>query len=143
MQNMTKSSHQHWSHYDEALEMASFDALHAKLTAGSPDTAAEEAELARLADSAGYGEADTFCSSAAGLEPKPGETAYHKVLREQFESYMDGDYWNCIDGSENLISAISPEARVIGKRVCQSMRDAFEAGRQRRLDMEQAPAPAL
>ena len=131
--------HSRWSHYDETLEMAALDAMHAKLLAGDLDVSAEAARLRGLAKACGYGEADSFLTDHAGEDPaNPAEAA----IRADYDGYMDGDYWNCIDGSGNVfLDALERgPAMKAGRAALQGMRDGFEEGRAAREAEEARPS---
>ena len=138
--------HAHWGHYDESLEMASWDRLHSLVEIGTPVTAEapDATRLADLARSAGYGEADGFVA-AHGAEAGDDEPEHVAALRSSFEGYEDGDYFNCIDRSVNVLAAAFPgddEVLAGARSVAQAMRDAYVAGREDRISNESsAPAP--
>ncbi len=136
-----KSPHSHWSHYDERLEMLEFDRLHAILAHGERVQAPDYDRLVRLARSAGYADADSFVT-AHGLDGSD-DTPQVAAEREQFENYMDGDYWNQIDRSQNLLQAIGADGatREAADRICQAMRDAYEKGREHRLHRDAPSVP--
>lgn len=136
-----KSPHDNWSHYDVHLEMLEFDRLHTILSRGDEVRAADYDRLTRLARSAGYADADSFVA-AHGSDPSEDD-ARAAAEREQFEGYMDGDYWNQIDRSQKTLQDIgTDEARRTAMAVCDAMRDAYEKGRAARLDRSTEPSPA-
>ncbi len=138
--------HAHWSHYDESLEMACWDRLHAAAASGGPVSAddPEARSLADLARSAGYGDADGFVT-AHGAEADDDEPEDVAALRSSFEGYEDGDYFECIDASVNAFAAAFPgddDALHGARAVAQAMRDAYVSGRDDRISNEAAaPVP--
>jgi hypothetical protein len=135
-----KTPHANWSHYDEHLEMLEFDRLHAILAHGDTVQTPDYDRLVRLAHSAGYADADSFIT-ARGLDPSDDD-GLAAAEREQFEGYMDADYWNQIDRSQNVLQAIGTEnAREAAQAICQAMRDAYEKGRTLRIERAAQPAP--
>lgn len=142
-----KTPHSHWDHYDENNEAASWNALH-KLALEDRATfnaAPLPKRLVELAYSCGYGEADSHIASF-GLEASEDESEEVAAHRQMFASYEDGDYYNCIDRSENvLVDAVGRDdeetVRTI-RTIAMAQRDAYQAGRDNRIEQAQAPAPA-
>lgn len=147
----TNTPHQHWSHYDVGLEMAAWNAVHEEARKGAPGEKllAAQAKIAELAQAYGYGEADSHCADL-GLVAPDDESEERAALRESFEGYQDGDYWECIDRSQSVLcdavrgTSVEAFARQAAAETAQGQRDAFERGRKMRLDAEAQPAtPSL
>lgn len=135
-----ESPHAHWNPFDEANEMATMNALHARVVAGA-DFSDLAADLSSRAQSYGYAQADSFMHEV-GDRDSEDETMEQSAQREVYENYMDNDeYWGCIDRSERILLSIPgvPDRSV--RAVTQSMRDSFETGRHMRTEETAAPSP--
>jgi hypothetical protein len=135
--------HSHWSHYDSNLEQAQFTRLHAVIAAGGEPRLEDFGELVALVHAYAYGEADGYLAEAAKYSADEiAEDSYLSAQKSLYDNYMDGDYWNCLDASQaRLLSACATEGqRRAVDAIDRACRDAFEAGRKSREDLEAAPA---
>jgi hypothetical protein len=133
--------HDHWSQFDENLEMLEFNRLQLMSRLGERILDGDWDRLVRLAQAAGYGEADSFLTDF-GTDGS-NDTIEQAVHREVFESYQDGQYWASIDRSQGILGHAKGKDFVddtLAVKVCDAMRDAYEKGRALRIEMEEAPA---
>lgn len=130
-----ESRHGHWAHYDESLEMAEFDRLHAIVAGGRvPDSApgGDLDRLLQLAQSYGYGEADSHLTMMADKSAEEIESdPYLASLRDAYEALGESDYHACIARSEELLrrDAHSEDQRRAVASVCDAVRRAVWRGR--------------
>lgn len=135
------SDHGHWSGFDENLEMLELNRLQFMSRLGEEILDGDWNRLVRLARSAGYADADSFLTDC-GLD-EYSDTPEQAAQREMFEDFQNGEYWSAIDRSERILQDARGEManKELARKVCDAMRDAYEVGRQMRIEQQAASSP--
>lgn len=141
------AAHQHWARHDEAIERAAWEKMQILVRAGvAPETGRDAKPLLEQASERGYADAEAQIA-AVGLEPEPGEDPYRAAVRETFEDYGNGEYFRAIEASVRMLEGqIAPgdPTDAIKKgiaAVAEAQREAYAAGRDRRLEQASSNAP--
>jgi hypothetical protein len=135
------TQHAHWSRFNENHGLKVFDEIYALIASGG-DVSAKAKELADLACSYGYGEADSHASAKENADTDSPEW---QDKNKSYQEYENSDYWECLVESERLLTdaAHDDQSREAAIAACEGAKAAYLRGRQAReaMDVTLSPSP--